>query len=57
LACDEYNWSIRSPFSAATEKLKELKDRELQEQERQAALCNGANEEEGSICCPSGSNF
>ncbi len=43
--CDEHNWTIRSPFPAATERLKELTDQELQERERRAAQANGVVEE------------
>lgn len=45
-ACNDYNWMLRSPFTGIPEKLKELNDRMLQEQERQTVLRGG--EEEGA---------
>lgn len=37
-ACNEYNWSLRNPFTVASMKYKEMQDKALQESERQNAL-------------------
>uniref|UniRef100_A0A831UEV1 DUF3596 domain-containing protein n=1 Tax=Geobacter metallireducens TaxID=28232 RepID=A0A831UEV1_GEOME len=37
-ACNDYNWNLRNPFSAITQKYTELTDRALQEKERQAVM-------------------
>ncbi|WP_243374408.1 DUF3596 domain-containing protein [Geotalea sp. SG265] len=43
-ACNDHNWQLRSPFSAVSEKYKELKDRALQEKER-LLVVHGLSEE------------
>lgn len=44
-ACNDYNWNLRDPFSAITQKYTELTDRALQENERQAALRSDEEED------------
>lgn len=44
-SCNDYNWNLRDPFSAVTQKYTELTDRALQEKERQAALRSDEEED------------
>ena len=44
-ACSDNNWNLHNPFSCVSEKYREIKDRELQEKERQVLMTGDYDED------------
>lgn len=47
-ACNDNNWNLRNPFSAAPAKYREMQDKMLQEKERQVIMMNDNDEDVAS---------